>query len=75
MEKRVCTNCGYVGSPKKYTKGSLVWEIILWLLAIIPGIFYSVWRISTRYEGCPVCGAPHMIPEDSPVAQKMLKNP
>lgn len=73
MENKVCTSCGFVGRPKKYTKGSLVWEIILWLLAVIPGIFYSVWRISTRYEGCPECGAPHMIPENSPMARKILR--
>ncbi|MDI6844923.1 MAG: hypothetical protein QME28_02175 [Candidatus Saccharicenans sp.] len=72
MENKACTNCGFVGRPKKYTRGSLVREIILWLLAVVPGIFYSVWRISTRYEGCPECGAPLMIPENSPIARKIL---
>jgi hypothetical protein len=63
-----CGNCGTVGKPKKVTKGSIVIEIFLWLMMILPGLLYSVWRLSTRHTACPGCGAPNMIPVDSPKA-------
>jgi DNA-directed RNA polymerase subunit RPC12/RpoP len=50
-----CTNCGYEGKAKKFVKGSLAVEIVLWLLIIVPGLIYSVWRLSTKYWGCPKC--------------------
>ena len=68
----VCTTCGYVGATQKITKGSIVWEIILWLCFFVPGFFYSVWRITTKYDGCPKCKNASMIPADSPVGQKII---
>jgi len=60
-----CPNCGTVAKPKKVTKGSFLIEVFLWLLFIIPGVIYSLWRLTTKAEVCPKCGAPNMIP--SPV--------
>jgi hypothetical protein len=68
----LCTNCGYQGQAKRITKGSFAIEIILWLLMILPGILYSVWRLASRYDGCPACGADNLIPLSSPVADKFL---
>ena len=51
-----CPNCQYQGKAKKITKGSIGVEILLWLFFIIPGLIYSVWRVSSRYDGCPKCG-------------------
>ena len=68
----VCASCGYRGAPKRHTKGSMVIELALWLLLIVPGLIYSLWRLSSKYDGCPKCGAPNMIPADSLVAQKIL---
>ena len=70
----VCLNCGYIGKPKKVTKGSFAIEIILWLLMIVPGVVYSIWRLTTRHEACPTCGAINMIPLDSPKGQELSKN-
>jgi hypothetical protein len=70
-KKMLCTNCGYQGRPKLYTKGSIFLEIILWLCFIIPGFIYSIWRHTSRWKGCPKCQA-KMIPLSSPVAQKFL---
>ena len=69
----VCTNCGFVGEPKRYTKGSLGWEILLWVLGILPGLFYSIWRLSTRYHGCPKYEYPYIVPENSPRGQEIIK--
>jgi hypothetical protein len=67
-----CANCGTVGKPNKVTKGSLLIEIVLWLFMILPGLLYSLWRLSTRYQACPQCEAPNMIPADSPKARAAL---
>ena len=71
-KKFLCVNCGYVGTPKTKTKGSMGIEMILWICLIIPGIIYSVWRLASRYSACPLCGAPNMIPADSPRAIEVL---
>ena len=67
-----CTNCGTVAPPKTYTKGSMGLEILLWLCFLLPGLFYSLWRLSSRYKGCPACQAPNMIPATSPKAQELM---
>lgn len=68
-----CTSCGTVGNPKKVTKGSFLVEVFLYLLMILPGIIYSLWRLTSKYQACPQCKAPNMIPLSSPIAQAALK--
>lgn len=53
------------------TKGSLVIEIILWLLMILPGAIYTVWRLTTKAPACRECGSRELIPPDSPRALKL----
>lgn len=67
-KKMFCPNCFNIGKPKIQTKGSIIIEIILWLMFIIPGVIYSIWRLTTRQSVCPTCKQPGMIPEDSPRA-------
>lgn len=69
----VCIQCGYVGKSKTAIKGSMGIEIILWLFFILPGLIYSVWRSSSRYEVCPKCNNQSLIPLDSPKGQKVVK--
>ena len=69
----ICSSCGHVGDTKKAVKGSLGVEIFLWLCFIIPGIIYSLWRQSTYHKACPVCGNTNLIPVDSPVGQRLMK--
>lgn len=73
MKRFICHVCGYVGRPKSHTRGSLLLEILLWLIFLIPGIIYSLWRLSTRQKVCPKCLTPNMIPEDTPKGQELLK--
>lgn len=68
-----CTSCGTEGPSKKVTKGSLLIEIILWLCFIVPGLIYSVWRVSSRHQACPSCGATTLVPPNSPVAMAQKK--
>ncbi len=72
-EEIVCTSCGYVGEPATITKGTMSVEIILWLCFLVPGLIYSVWRVSSRHDGCPTCGQTALIPRTSPMAQKFLR--
>jgi len=72
MDKNfACISCRHVGRPKTYTKGSLGMEIVLWLLFIFPGIIYSVWRLTSRYNGCEKCKGASLIPLDTPEGKKI----
>lgn len=72
-DERVCTACGHVGEPARVTKGSMGIELVLWLCFLIPGLIYSIWRLSTRHDACPKCGNANLIPKDSPMGQKFLR--
>ncbi len=67
----LCTSCGWCGTAKVITRGNFATELILWLVFIVPGLLYSLWRLTTRYKGCPQCGA-NPIPIDSPVAIQFM---
>lgn len=71
-QQLICTTCGYTGSSVSVTKGNILMELILWLLFIIPGLIYSIWRLSSRVRACPKCKSTNMIPVDSPVGQKLV---
>jgi len=74
MSKFVCTSCGTCAEPKTATKGSIFIEIILWCCFLVPGVIYSIWRLTTRHRACRACGANTLVPVDSPVGKKMLVN-
>lgn len=63
-----CTTCGHEGPTTLQTKGSMGIEIVLWLCFLVPGIIYSLWRISSRQKACTSCGATTLVPINSPVA-------
>lgn len=71
-QKLICSACGHVGSSKTAVKGNILIEIVLWLFLIIPGLIYSIWRSSSRYKKCVVCGSTNLVPIDTPVGRKML---
>jgi len=56
-----CPNCNYTGPGKKIIKGSIAAEILLWVMFLLPGLIYSIWRITSKYYGCPKCQYPHVI--------------
>lgn len=69
----VCPACGTQGTPATLTKGSMLVELLAWLLFIIPGLFYSLWRVSSRVQVCPACRLPGMIPASSPNGRKIVE--
>ena len=68
---QICKDCGTVDDPKRFTKGSIFIEIILWICFLIPGLIYSIWRLTSRYDGCPVCGSQNIVPISTPIGTKL----
>lgn len=68
-----CSACGHEGPSKQITKGSTGLELFLWLLFLLPGLVYSIWRHSSRASGCAACGSTALIPTDSPMALRQKK--
>lgn len=66
---KVCKQCGTVGDTTKSTPGSMAIELLLWLCFLIPGLIYSLWRLSRRHEVCRACGSKDLVPADTPVGR------
>jgi hypothetical protein len=65
-KEKICADCGTVGKGKTVTRGSFLIEIILWLCFIVPGLIYTVWRLTTRGKACSACGGTKLLPLDTP---------
>jgi predicted permease len=70
----ICTRCGVVQDPATAVKGSMLIELVLWLMFIVPGLIYSLWRLSSKHTKCRACGATELIPMNSPAGQKLLRD-
>lgn len=68
----VCTRCGTVGRLRTRTKGSFLIEVMLWLAFIVPGVLYSLWRLTTRARVCAACGSDALVPVNSPAGQRII---
>jgi len=69
---RYCVTCGTVGKPKTHTRGAFLIEILLWFCFLLPGMLYTLWRLTTRAQVCRACGATTLLPLDSPKARAAL---
>jgi hypothetical protein len=67
----VCANCRTVIHPVSKRQGSGGVEFLLWILFIIPGLIYSVWRSSARHNICPVCQAANPVPLNTPAGKAL----
>ena len=67
----VCTRCLSSGAARKITPGSILIEVVAWLFFLVPGLVYSLWRLSARYTGCATCGAREVVPAGSPAAARL----
>ena len=62
----ICIRCRSVGKPKKVTRGSFAIEVVLWLFLIVPGLVYSLWRMTSGQKRiCRSCGSEEVIPGTS----------
>jgi hypothetical protein len=71
--KMICSSCGTVCYPVKITKGSILIELFLWLCFLFPGLIYSIWRLTSRYNACPCCKSSEIIPLNSPKGLKLVE--
>jgi hypothetical protein len=67
----ICVACGTIGQTKRVTRGSIWIEILLWLCFLVPGIIYSIWRLTTRAQACSMCGSEQLIPINSPAGHQL----
>lgn len=67
----ICTTCGSIGTPHTITRGSFMMEVGLWILILLPGILYSIWRLTTRYKACMQCGGGDLVPVHTPMGKKL----
>jgi hypothetical protein len=74
MAQKMCLQCGSIGDTKRFMKGSILTELLLWLFFLLPGLIYSIWRHSTVAQVCSKCDSSNIIPLDSPVARNLLAN-
>lgn len=67
----ICARCGTRGPGKRVTKGSFLIELFLWLCLIVPGLVYSLWRLTTKHTACRKCGSTELVPVDTPMGRKL----
>lgn len=70
--KMLCLKCHHNGKVKTVTPGSILIEIILWICLILPGIIYSLWRVSKKAKLCAMCDSSDVVPLGSPKAKEIL---
>lgn len=73
-KEMLCVDCYTRDKPKLHTKGSIIIEIFLWILFIVPGLIYSIWRHASRHMVCRKCGSTHIIPLNSPRADQLIRD-
>jgi len=71
MADFICSECHYIGKPRKKKRGSTGLEIFMWL--IFPfGLPYSFWRMLSKTSECRHCASNLLVPLDSPMGERLL---
>lgn len=74
MKEVVCVQCESVETAKTHVKGHFIIELFLWMLFLLPGLVYSIWRLTTKSKVCKSCLSPDIVPVESPRAKRILQN-
>ncbi|MDH5458753.1 MAG: hypothetical protein OEY26_08570 [Nitrospinota bacterium] len=72
-KKYVCMECGCQRDPINANRGLLVIEIFMWLLYILPGVIYSIWRRVRKQQVCPNCRNPSVVLTSSSRAMGVMR--
>jgi hypothetical protein len=70
----LCTRCGETAAPDSRVAGSDRLELALWLVFLVPGLLYCVWRHLQRRRTCPACGSSDLIRESRASRSRDLQN-
>jgi hypothetical protein len=63
-----CTHC-HSRARSGMRRGETAIEVLLYFFAIVPGIFYSLWRRAAPPSLCPSCRKAAIIPITAPAAR------
>jgi uncharacterized membrane protein YqaE (UPF0057 family) len=69
----VCLHCGTVAPPVVQTRGHFALEVVLWLLLIVPGIIYSIWRLASRRDVCGACSSANLVSPATPAGKRQIQ--
>lgn len=69
----ICSTCGATGRTMTVTPGSFLIELLLWCFFLLPGLIYSIWRLTQKRVACGACGGPTLIPLNSPRGQQLQR--
>jgi hypothetical protein len=72
IDRSVCSACAFAGGPERRTPGSTGVEIVLWLFLAVPGLIYSLWRMSSATSICPACKRDALLPIGTPRGAELL---
>jgi hypothetical protein len=70
-KKTICATCYAPDSEHVHTKGSIIIELGLWMLILVPGLIYSIWRLASRVKCCKACGSTELIPAHTPRGREL----
>lgn len=70
--KYLCMECGCQRDPIIAKRGFLVIELFMWLMYILPGIIYSIWRRVRTQQVCSNCRTPSIVLTSSSRAMGMM---
>ena len=62
-EEFICGDCKGITEFQKGKRGSRLVEFILWSTLVVPGIFYSIWRLREAKKKCYYCGGDFLLPK------------
>ncbi len=52
-----CGRCGYEGPAEPRAPGKIWLEAVFWVIFVVPGLLYHLWRLLGRRYVCPRCKA------------------
>jgi hypothetical protein len=44
----------------------------IWVCFLLPGLLYTLWRLSSKHTACSVCESVELLPLNSPRGQELL---
>jgi len=71
--KYICIDCHAQMVPLNIAPGSFFLEVLLWLFFLVPGIIYSLWRLTSKHKACSVCRGKRLVPLNSKEGQVLAE--
>jgi len=83
-QKQVCMDCGTHDFPISMTKSSFFTEVFVYIACLlfaavseqwwilIIGLFFTIWRATSKYKACSACKSTKIVPDTAPAAQKVV---